>query len=187
MVFGGDYSNDEGVVLCCLEGAFDEAFSFDRNQEVWKKLGFYPFTRAYLLDAKVKHAVVLRADGSIDIEANPQSTILIEIEKENKEAVAKINQLGGDGKHLSIEAPKLSAHRKKIAVTVPNTCERQDAIGRVSSSAGAQFYANAGGVINSDDFFIATKRKREVQTLYCLKNKRNNTIIMLFFLLRRNN
>ena len=53
-----------------------------------------------MLDAKVKHEVVLRPDGSIDIEADPQSTILIEIEKENKEAVAKINQLGGDGKHL---------------------------------------------------------------------------------------
>ena len=113
MVFGGDYANNEGVVLCHLESAFDEAFSFDRNQELWKKLGFYPFTRACLLDAKVKHRVVLLADGTIDLDADPQSTILIEFEKENKEAVAKINQLGGNGKHLSIETPKLSPHQKK--------------------------------------------------------------------------
>jgi hypothetical protein len=93
--------------LCHLESAFDEAFLFDRNQEVWKKLGFYPFARACLLDAKVKHEVVLLADSTIDLDADPQSTILIEFEKENKEAVAKINQLGGDGKHISIEAPKL--------------------------------------------------------------------------------
>ena len=158
LVFGGDYTN-EGVVLCRLESAFDEAFLFDRNQEVWRKLGFYPFTRACLLDAKVKHEVVLRADGSINIEADPQSHILMEFEKENKEAVAKINQLGGDGKHILIEAPKLSPHRKKIAVTVPNTRERQDAIGR-ASTVGGQFYANAGGVINFDDFFIATERKK---------------------------
>ena len=92
LVFGGDYTNNEGVVLCHLESAFDEAFSFERNQEVWKwkKLGFCPFTRACLLDAKVKHEVVLLADGTIDIEADPQSTILIEFEKENKEAVAEL-------------------------------------------------------------------------------------------------
>ena len=170
LVFGGDYIN-EGVVLCHLESAFDEAFSFDRNQEVWKKLGFYPFTRACLLDAKVKHEVVLRPDGSIDLDADPQSTILIEIEKENKEAVAKINQLGGDGKHLSIDAPKLSAHRKKIAVTVPNTRERQDAIGR-ASTAGGQFFANAGGVINSDDFFIATERKKRSADIILLEKQK---------------
>ena len=99
------------------------------------------------------------ADGTIDLEADPLAHVLMQYENENKEAVAKINQLGGDGKHLSIDAPKLSAHRKKIAVTVPNTHERQDAIGR-ASTAGGQFFANAGGVINSDDFFIATKRKK---------------------------
>ena len=74
LVFGGDYTN-EGVVLCCLESAFDEAFSFDQNQEVWKKLGFYPFTQACLLDSKVKHEVVLLPDGTIDLDADPQSTI----------------------------------------------------------------------------------------------------------------
>ena len=171
LVFGGDYTN-EGVVLCHLQSAFDEAFSFDRNQEVWRKLGFYPFTRACLLDSKVKHEVVLLADGTIDLDADPQSTILIEFEKENKEAVAKINQLGGDGKHLSIEAPKLSAHRKKIAVTVPNTRERQDAIGR-ASTAGSLFYANAGEVINSDDFFIATERKKRSADIILLEKQKN--------------
>jgi hypothetical protein len=172
LVFGGDYTNNEGDVLCHIESAFDEAFSFDRNQEVWRKLGFLPFTRACLLDAKVKHEVVLLADGTIDLDADPQSTILIEFEKENKEAVARINQLGGDGKHLSIEAPKLSAHRKKIAVTVPNTRERQDAIGR-ASTAGSLFYANAGEVINSNDFFIATERKQRSADIILLEKQKN--------------
>ena len=114
LVFSGNYKNEDGTVLCHSESAFDETFLFNRNQEVWRKLGFYPFTRAYLLDAK---------NGSVDIEADPQSHILIEFEKENKAAVAKINELGGDGKHLSIEAPKLSAQQKKITITVPNTRE----------------------------------------------------------------
>ena len=114
-VFGGDYKNDDGVVvLCHLESAFDDAFLFDWNQEVWRKLGFYPFTRAYLLDAKViKHEVVVRADGSVDVEADPQLYILMEFKKENKAALAKINELGGNGKHLSIEAPKLSAQKER--------------------------------------------------------------------------
>ena len=47
-------------------------------------------------------------------------------------------------KYLSIEAPKLSAQQKKIAITVPNTREQQDALGKASTT-GAQFYANAGG------------------------------------------
>ena len=85
--------------------------------------------------------------------------------------MAKINQLGGDGKHLLIDAPKLSAHRKKIAVTVPNTRERQDAIGR-ASTAGGQFYANAGGVINSDDFFIATERKKRSADIILLEKQK---------------
>ena len=58
LVVGGNFKNNDGAVLCNLPSAFDDAFLFDRNQEVWRKLGFYPFTRACLLDAKVKHEVV---------------------------------------------------------------------------------------------------------------------------------
>ena len=93
-VFGGDYKNDDGVVVLChyLESAFDQAFSFDRNQEVWRKLGFYPFTRAYLLDAKVKHEVVVLAGGTVDLEAGSLLHILMKYEQENNDTVAKINQ-----------------------------------------------------------------------------------------------
>ena len=171
LVFGGDYSNNEGVVLCNLESAFDEAFSFDRNQEVWRKLGFYPFTRACLLDAKVKHEVVVLADGLIDLEADPLAHVLMRYENENKEAVAKINELGAAGNYLLKKAPKLTAQRKKIAVTVPNTHERQDALGR-ASTAGGQLFANAGGVINSDDFFIATERKKRSADIILLEKQK---------------
>ena len=180
LVFGGDYTNDEGVVLCRLEGAFDEAFSFDRNQQVWRKLGFYPFTRACLLDAKVKHEVVVRADGTIDLEADPLAHVLMKYENENKEAVAKINQLGAAGNYLLKQAPKLTAQRKKIAVTVPNTRERQDALGR-ASTAGGQFFANAGAVINSNDFFIAAERKQRSEEIIVLekhKKEYDNYVVL---------
>ena len=69
MVVGGNFKNNDGAVLCNLPSAFDDAFLFDQNQKVWRKLGFYPFAQACLLDAKVKHEVVVCANGSVDIEA----------------------------------------------------------------------------------------------------------------------
>ena len=77
IVYGGDFKNDDGAVLCHLSRVFDEAFLFDCNQEVWRKLGFYPFTRACLLDAKVKHEVVVLANGTIGLEADPLSHVLM--------------------------------------------------------------------------------------------------------------
>ena len=164
MVFGGDFKDEDGAVLCHLQSAFDEAFSFDRNQEVWRKLGFNPFTRACLLDAKVKHEVVVLADGTIDLEGDPLSHLLMKYEQQNKAAVAKINQYGGSGNYLLKEAPRLSAQRKKIAVTAPMSRERQDLLGK-ASSAGAQFFATAGAVVNTDDFFIATERKKRSEDI----------------------
>ena len=171
LVFGGDFKNEDGLLLCNIPSAFDEAFSFDRNQEVWRKLGFNPFTRACLLDAKVKHQVVVLADGTVDIEADPQSHILMQYEQENKEAVANINRYGGAGKWLSTEAPKLSAQQKKIAVTVPMSRARQDALEK-ASTAGQNFYANAGGVINTNDYFIATERKKRNEEIIVLAKRK---------------
>ena len=171
LVFGGNYEKD-GVVLCHLNSAFDIAFSFERNQEVWKKLGFYLFTRACLLDAKVKHEVVVLADGTIDLEADPLALVLncgmrMKIKKRWQKlfswVVPVIIQLK--------EAPKLTAQRKKIAVTVPNTCERQDALGK-ASTAGAQFYLNAGGVVNSNNFFIAAERKQQSEGIILLEKQK---------------
>ena len=101
---------------------------FDCNQEVWRKLGFYPFTRACLLDTKVKHEVIVLADGTISLEADPLSHVLMWYKQENKEAVLKINQYGGAGNYLLKEAPKLTAQQKKIVNTVRMSLARQDAL-----------------------------------------------------------
>ena len=54
---------------------------------------------------------------------------------------------------------------------MPNTRERQDAIGR-ASTAGGQFFANSGGVINLDDFFIATERKKRSADIILLEKQK---------------
>ena len=106
-MFGGDFKNEDGEILCHLPSAFDDVFSFDRNQEVWRKLGFNPFTQACLLDAKVKHQVTVLADRTIDIEVDPKLHMHTnETWNKNKDIVEKFYQYGGAGKWL---------HRKKIS------------------------------------------------------------------------
>ena len=89
-MFGGDFKNEDGEILCHLPSAFDDVFSFDRNQEVWRKLGFNPFTQACLLDAKVKHQVAVLANRTIDIEVDPKLHMHTnETWNKNKDVVAK--------------------------------------------------------------------------------------------------
>ena len=87
-----------------------------------------PFTRACLLDTKVKHEVIVLEDGTISLEADPLSHVLMRYKQENKEAVLKINQYGGAGNYLLKEAPKLTAQQKEIADTVHMSLARQDAL-----------------------------------------------------------
>ena len=79
----------------------------------------------------------------------------MEYEKENKEAVAKINHYSAMGmvrEYLLIKAPKLTA-QQKIVVTISLLRQRQDTLERVST-ADQKFDANAGGVTNCNDWFI---------------------------------
>ena len=63
LVLGSELKNKDGLLLCNIPSAFEATFSFYCNQEVWKELGFFPFTQACLLDVKVKHEVVVLVDG----------------------------------------------------------------------------------------------------------------------------
>jgi len=73
---------------------FDDVFSFWLEPSILEeiKVGFNPFTQACLLDAKVKHQVVVPADSTIDIEVDSKLHILMKHETKNKDMVAKINQ-----------------------------------------------------------------------------------------------
>ena len=50
---------------------FNKAFSMERSQAVWRKIGISPFTRQCLHDSKVGHTLILLLDGTIDLDVDP--------------------------------------------------------------------------------------------------------------------
>ena len=60
------------------------AFDFEKNIAIWEKLGFYPFTRACLNDAKVRHEVVAKHDGIINLTQHTMVAKLLAIEDLNR-------------------------------------------------------------------------------------------------------
>lgn len=81
----------------------------------------------HLLNAKVKHQVVVLADSIIDIEVDPKLHILMKHETKMKTLLQKSTSKVGraSGCMLSTEAPKLSAQQKMIAVIL-FLCQVQD-------------------------------------------------------------
>ena len=85
-----------------------------------------------------------------------------------------------DGKHPSIEVPKLSAAWTKIAVTAPMSCEEQDPLEK-ASTAGANFFASGGGVVNTDDYFMSQecREKNEKIKVLAKRKKEYKTMLLL--------
>ena len=63
-----------------LEPAFDNAFFVERSAVVWLKIGISLFTRKCLRDSKVHHELILLPGRTIDLDADPSSMALIELE-----------------------------------------------------------------------------------------------------------
>jgi hypothetical protein len=148
LVFGGIDGEVE------LEDAFAKAFSVERNLAVWKKVGTVPLTRACLLDAKVAHQVVTDANGVVDVDADPMTSLLLTLEHANHLACDHLCAQGCDGDQLRSSAPRVLA---KAAVTEHYSRERQDAL-MAANTAGKHYHATGGYHLNSDDYFIAQER-----------------------------
>ena len=73
LIFGGAV-DDEGIDIC-LENAFEKSFGFQRNVNIWAEIGVNPFNRKCLEDTKVKHKVLELPDGTIDVDADPLSSL----------------------------------------------------------------------------------------------------------------
>jgi hypothetical protein len=173
LVFGGlcDKTNT------ALDNAFQDAFSHEANLTVWKKCGSVPLTRSALKSNKVRHEVPVMAalqqqEGLTITVESPEIKKLQDLEELNMFYCNILTANGFAGSQLRIDAPKRKAI---VAVSKPNSLERQEAMAK-ASSAGATFQATGGGHLNSDDFFKAAElkaRENKIKAMEEIKKERD--------------
>ena len=153
MIFGEDPQ------VIGLRNAFEQAFSYKKNVKIWAEIGLNPFNRSCLQDHNVKHEIITDTNGVIDVDADPLSVKLLQIEDMNKRSTDLLNLHGLDGDILKTSAPRLDKSKTSVSVTAPRSRARQDLLAK-ASTAGSRFYATGGEMLNSDDYFIAEERKQ---------------------------
>jgi hypothetical protein len=145
---------------------------------VWEKCGAVPLTRVALKSNKVRHEVPVLAalqaqEGLTITEESPEVKKLRDLEDLNLFYCNILTANGFAGSNLRIDAPK---RKSIVAVSKPNSLERQEAMAK-ASSAGATFQATGGGHLNSDDFFKAAElkaRESKIKAMEELKREREN-------------
>jgi len=137
-----------------LDDAFASSFSKQKNLESWKAIGTAPFTRACLTSDAVRHEIVYKKNGDIDMDADPKTATLLALEAHNQLCCDILTAEGCDGSTLCVSAPMVVRESQSVSVTVPLSCAMQDQIQK-AHTAGKMFVATKGTFMNNDDFFIA--------------------------------
>jgi len=110
-------------------------------------------------------------NGEIDVDADPQTELLIQLEKYNRTCCNILTTFGYNSSAFRKKAPTLK--RADQAVTKANTRERQDALA-AAKSAGEQFHATNGQHVYGDDFFISMERKRRHSEIERLRTEKES-------------
>ena len=163
LVFGGKKDD------ITLVRAFDESFSIEANKHAWCKVGAVPLTRNCMWHEDVSHHIHIDENGTIDLEADPETAKLHMWEEMNKACCNFLTSLGCHGDHFLADSPKF--YKKKAPLTVPHSKERITELMK-AASAGSHFHATGGEVLNSNDFFIAREQKRHDALLETLNKKK---------------
>jgi hypothetical protein len=132
-------------------------------------VGAVPLTRNCLTSDQVRHEIVVAADGTVDADADPQTSLFLQLESCNKLCFDLLSASGFDGGKLRAEAPKLSQNGHD-SITKPR-----------AKSAGHHFHATGGDTLNGDDLFIALKRKGNEETIGKLEAERAKRNAMMNF------
>ncbi|TAH02125.1 MAG: hypothetical protein EAZ17_03930 [Sphingobacteriales bacterium] len=122
LVFGGVVNDDLSLIPC-----FDRSFGHESNRRAWESVGACPLTRKCLDSKKVRHEIVEEEDGTYNLEADPMSSLFLQLETHNTLCCDLLSSVGFDGDMLRAKAPVITA-ASEPAVTVPHTRERQEAI-----------------------------------------------------------
>ena len=169
LVFGGQVDDSLELV-----NAFEIAFSKEKNLHAWQFVGAVPLTRNCLDSDQVIHEIVVSADGTVDVEADPETAKYMQLEAHNKLCCDLLSARGFDGDKLRAKAPEVTQNGF-ASLTQKNTKERQEALLK-ARTAGRHFHATGGDTLNGDDFFIALKLEENKATIVKLeadKKKRN--------------
>eukprot|EP00536_Pseudo-nitzschia_multiseries_P011042 jgi/Psemu1/27677/gm1.27677_g len=98
-----------------LQSAFEEGFAPAVNRACWEKIGIAPFTRKCLGDRNVAHEMMTLADGTIDVDADPKSVALLELEWRNQVAVQMLVDHGFNGGYTCQNTTKYKSSSRCIA------------------------------------------------------------------------
>eukprot|EP00536_Pseudo-nitzschia_multiseries_P001111 jgi/Psemu1/180256/e_gw1.14.15.1 len=142
-----------------LRSAYEEAFSPAASKACWRKIGVSPFTRNCLGNRNVVHQLMMLPDGSIDLDADPVTMQLLDLEFRNDNAIATLKEHGFAGKVFLKLAPR-NYGKNPAKATLPNTRARQDQIQEAKNTPGPKYAVLNGGAYNCTDQIIVNERIR---------------------------
>ena len=154
LIFGASLENGKELI-----DAFSKAFSAERVQYEWAKVGLSPFNRASLENKAIRHELVHNNQGTIDLTADPQSKYIQLLKNTNVMACEILDSFHANGGLLRAKTIVRNSTQRRNQLTKPHSRERQDAIS-TANSQGDIFLRTGCVASNCDDVFIAIKRKR---------------------------
>eukprot|EP00536_Pseudo-nitzschia_multiseries_P002952 jgi/Psemu1/6722/gm1.6722_g len=102
--------------------------------------------------------LMMLSDGSIDLDADPATVQLLDLEFRNVNAIATLKEHGFAGEVFLKQAPR--NYGKNSIATLPNTRARQDQIQEAKNTPGPKYAVLNGGAYNCMDQIIVHERIR---------------------------
>jgi hypothetical protein len=169
IVFGGELQSGRR-----LKNVFESSFSIANNKRAWQKVGAVPLTRACLDDAKVRHEVTIRADGTVvnqEEGGDPLACLYDDLERSNKTFVGFLVEWGYERADLfSASVARRDMDKVQERITAPHSQERIDALAAVKT-AGGFFRVTGGSHLTSDEVFLGGEKKVQGEELKLLKKR----------------
>jgi ketol-acid reductoisomerase len=137
-------------------------------------VGAVPLTRECLESDQVRHEIVVSADGTVDVDADPETAKYMQLEAHNKLCCDLLSASGFDGDKLRAKAPEVS-QKRFASLTKKHTKERQEVFLQ-RRTAGHHFHATGGDTLNGDDFFKALKRQDNQATIKKLETEKKSAM-----------
>ena len=157
-----------------LKNVFESSFSVHNNKQSWRKVGAVPLTRACLDDAKVRHEVTIKADGTVinqEEGGDPLASLYDELERSNRTFVGFLVEWGYERADLlSASVARKDMDRVQERITAPHSQERIDALSAVNT-AGGFFRVTGGSHLTADEVFIGGAKKVQGEELKLLKKR----------------